>query len=1257
MRAWLVLAWALVLVLLGPASAVAQDEDRPRIAMVSIELAQSPNLALAAARARADRLQVDLYGLGGGLIPSVAEADLASYDLVLIEGVGPQLVQFAPAIEAAKRETKVLVVNGERWVQGNVEPASLPDLQVYWTNATAENYARLLDYLTAQVLGREVAVAPPTVYPETAFYHPDAEEPFTDLATYEAWARARLPDADSRPRIGVVLYRGLVLGGNARVIDALIAEVERQGGLPLPLWRKDSADTLLAMAPPGASGVDAIILCSNWIDYQDHAAGVRAAQALDAPLLNCTNDYSRTPQEWEEALGGFAPTRSGQLAMSELQGLVEPMMVGARAIGPDGAAIIEPIDHQVRWRVARAMAWAQLSRLDNSQKRLIIPYFSEGRSEADVGSDPDSYLDAQGTLIALLQRLKAEGYDVGEAPLPTKVELSKLMATHGSNPPDAAALQLRAKDGLMAFVPEEDYLAWWSALPVVSRAAVEAQWGPPPGDLMVTTDPQGRRAIAIPLLRFGKVALAPHPIWGMQEARGLASEGALTPHHQYIAFYLWAQKTWKADAYLPLFTQLSLMPGKQEGPASTDWIGLLIGDMPHIQPTPLQANGGVANKRRANAVLVGFMPELAQAGLAPDLAQLKADIAAAGADPGRQAAVRAKAGELGVDRVLGLDQRTAPWSALAEALNRHLDEIDRAPITQGGHVLGEAPDAKTAARMAHAMVAGEPGAPSLEQVQSVGEGADGGMPAEMDLKVRDYLGRIAGAGREMDAVIAALAGGYVEPGPNADAIRNPDAIPGGRNPYTLDPRGLPTPQAWAIGVRLADEMVRDYVDKHGEPPRKAAFVLWSGETVQNAGVLESQVLRLLGARPVWNGKGQVVDVELEERATLGRGRVDVLITTSGTYRDHFGDKLVLLNKAVALAAAAEEPDNQVRRNAAETTARLTAQGVPRDAAERRALRRLFSTAPGAYSPATEFAIDQDPRWSNDALADLYARRLAHAYGDEADAGAADGEAFAENLKTVDAAVFSRSSNVFGLLDTPMPAAYLGGLNMAVRHESGRRIETYISQLASPDQARVEPIAQTLGREMRSRYLNPNWIAGMQADGYNGARYLSDFADHLLLWDVTTPDLVTDQEWEAVRDVYVRDKYDLGLAEYFARENPAAGQKLVETLLEAADRGHWQADAAALAELRQRLPSSNASGQAEARSGPAPGPRSSAPPSTAPVASPPAPSHRPPLQGLLMEEERLALPAGRSLPPTTAPFWPLAALALLTAGGLMLRPRW
>ena len=59
---------------------------------------------------------------------------------------------------------------------------------------------------------------------------------------------------------------------------------------------------------------------------------------------------------------------------------------------------------------------------------------------------------------------------------------------------------------------------------------------------------------------------------------------------------------------------------------------------------------------------------------------------------------------------------------------------------------------------------------------------------------------------------------------------------------------------------------------------------------------------------------------------------------------------------------------------AETRARIAAlrrAGVPAGLAERRALRRIFSTAPGAYSPSTQFANREG--WSPERLNRLYER--------------------------------------------------------------------------------------------------------------------------------------------------------------------------------------------------------------------------------------------------------------------------------------------
>jgi cobaltochelatase CobN len=265
--------------------------------------------------------------------------------------------------------------------------------------------------------------------------------------------------------------------------------------------------------------------------------------------------------------------------------------------------------------------------------------------------------------------------------------------------------------------------------------------------------------------------------------------------------------------------------------------------------------------------------------------------------------------------------------------------------------------------------------------------------------------------------------------------------------------------------------------------------------------------------------------------------------------------------------------------------------------------------------------------------------------------------------TVDAAVFSRSSSAYGLLDTPMPAAYLGGLSMAVRQETGRTIESYIANEQASGQPRIETIGRFYARERDSRYLNPAWIKGMQASGYNGARYMADLTDSMSLWEQTRPELVSDRDWEAVRDVYLRDRYRLGMDRYFAEHNPAARTKLVETLLDAIKRGDWKADSAARAELQRmsdgHSPTSGGGRQPAmstaraASSAPAPA-QALAPSAPSAVPAPQAPR----VSGYELEPARQASAIGHPSPRTRLlPMLAAALMALLLIGGTALRPRW
>lgn len=404
-----------------------------------------------------------------------------------------------------------------------------------------------------------------------------------------------------------------------------------------------------------------------------------------------------------------------------------------------------------------------------------------------------------------------------------------------------------------------------------------------------------------------------------------------------------------------------------------------------------------------------------------------------------------------------------------------------------------------------------------------------------------------------------------------EPFRRPEALPPGRVLYNFDLKRVPTVEAEAVGIRQAEAQIEAWRAEHeGAYPQKLAFVLWSAEIAKNNGITEAQILRLLGARAVRNWRGEVIDVELIPREKLGRPRVDVLVTTSGTYRDTYQSKVELIDKAARLAAASGEADNPVAFAARNVETALQKAGESSERARRLALARVYSPAPGAFSPSIQFlAKSGDQRGDEARMADLFTRRMSHAYGGGL-YGDFSRQAFETNLAHTSAAILPRSSEVNGLLDHSQSAAFLGGLNMAAKTVTGQDIALYVSNLRDADDPRIETAARALQTEMRTRYFNPKWLRENQAHGYDGARNFMFLTDHLDLWDTTATQAVSSADWAEVKSVFVDDKFQLDMDQFFDRNNPYAQQMLLTNLLGAARRRHWEASADELAQVARRL---------------------------------------------------------------------------------------
>ena len=134
----------------------------------------------------------------------------------------------------------------------------------------------------------------------------------------------------------------------------------------------------------------------------------------------------------------------------------------------------------------------------------------------------------------------------------------------------------------------------------------------------------------------------------------------------------------------------------------------------------------------------------------------------------------------------------------------------------------------------------------------------------------------------------------------------------------------------------------------------------------------------------------------------------------------------------------------------------------------------------------------------------------------------------------------------------------GGMVAAVRALTGRAPRAWFGDSADPADPKVRSLQEEAARVVRSRVLNPKWIAAMRRHGYKGAFELAATVDYLFGYDATA-EVVEDWMYERVTDAYVADPE---IRAFFADSNPWALRAIAERLLEAADRQMWEASDAA-----------------------------------------------------------------------------------------------
>ena len=416
--------------------------------------------------------------------------------------------------------------------------------------------------------------------------------------------------------------------------------------------------------------------------------------------------------------------------------------------------------------------------------------------------------------------------------------------------------------------------------------------------------------------------------------------------------------------------------------------------------------------------------------------------------------------------------------------------------------------------------------------------------------------------KELAAMMNALSGGYTQPSPGGDPIANPNALPTGRNLYSINAEATPSEAAWEKGIRLANNTIEMYKRRHNDSiPRKVSYTLWSGEFIETEGATVAQILYMLGVEPIRDAFGRVSDIRLIPSKELGRPRIDVVVQTSGQLRDLAASRLFLINRAVEMAASAKDDvyENQVAAGIVETERTLIEKGLaPKDAREMSTFR-VFGGVNGGYGTGIQGMVEAGDRWSDEKeIADTYMNNMGAYYGNEKNWEAFRQYAFEAALTRTDAVVQPRQSNTWGALSLDHVYEFMGGMNLAVRNVTGKDPDAYLSDYRNRNNVRMQEVKEAIGVESRTTILNPAYIKEKMKGDAGGASSISEIVQNTYGWNVMKPKAIDQELWNEIYDVYVKDKYNLDVQSYFEGKNPAALENITAVMMETARKGYWKA---------------------------------------------------------------------------------------------------
>lgn len=509
-----------------------------------------------------------------------------------------------------------------------------------------EDYALLCSYLTfkgidnergllvwiANRLGASLDQPDPVIPRMDGIHHPDCD-PGISFEEY-------LPRLDpSRPTAGLFMTETDVQSGNTTHIDSLIRALEDKGLNVIPVFQshlsiEDEGEHVIPrcirkyMMDGDRSRIDVLVMTTSSSNLLHSKKGAEDGFTVDdtrnfyktladVAVIQALSVHGRWEDFEAEASGLDKHDISILVIRPELDGQILGVPFG-RILDGDGkklTPIPAGVDHDARL----ASNWAELHRKRPCERRLAIIMYQPRDDSSCIGASGG--LDVPESVVRMLGRMKAAGYDVDHVPESGDALIQELLCSVTNDLNWRSDEEIREKAA--GIQSDRDYRRVFDSIPVFNQNRLIEHWGDPPGKVTVSRD-----GIVIPGIVNGNILITYQPIraWG-EQTEAIYHDPVVPAPHQYLGFYRWLKDEFHADAVYHMGTHGSMewLPGKSVGLSEKCDPDMILNALPDIYPFCIDDPGeGIQAKRRVEAVLIGYLnPSMMRAGSYEDLDRLE----------------------------------------------------------------------------------------------------------------------------------------------------------------------------------------------------------------------------------------------------------------------------------------------------------------------------------------------------------------------------------------------------------------------------------------------------------------------------------------------------------------------------------------------------------------------------------------------------------------------------------------------------------